>query len=47
MSGVYNSLIAQGHPVSHLALDRHLSFGTPEELAVAAGDALLVDYRGL
>jgi dTDP-glucose pyrophosphorylase len=47
MSGVYNSLIAQGHQVRHLALDRHLSFGTPEELAVAAGDPLLANYRGL
>jgi dTDP-glucose pyrophosphorylase len=47
MSGVYNSLISQGLPVRHLPLDRHLSFGTPDELAVAAGDGLLASYRAL
>mgnify|MGYP000116380785 CR=1 FL=1 len=45
MSGVYNSLIAQGLTVNHLPLDLHLSFGTPEELAAVVDHDLLAFYR--
>lgn len=45
MSGVYNSLLAQGLAVNHLPLDLHLSFGTPEELTAVADHDLLRFYR--
>ena len=42
VSGVYNRLIASGGRVDKHLLERHVSFGTPEELArvLAAPDAL-------
>ena len=38
MSGVYNELIARGGEVRGLATDLHISFGTPEEYALARED---------
>jgi dTDP-glucose pyrophosphorylase len=42
VSGVYNRLLASGGSVAAHVLDRHVSFGTPEELAavLAEPDAL-------
>jgi dTDP-glucose pyrophosphorylase len=45
MSGVYNSVIHQGLAVNHLPLDLHLSFGTPDELAVVADNGLFGHFR--
>ena len=41
MSGVYNVLIDDGADVSIFETDLHISFGTPEEYAVAAADSRL------
>lgn len=38
MSGVYNEMIAQGQNVRGLSTQLHISFGTPEEYALAQGD---------
>jgi dTDP-glucose pyrophosphorylase len=40
LSGLYNVLIDQGGTVRFRALDEHLSFGTPEELAQVEPEAL-------
>ena len=41
MSGVYNVLIDDGADVKIFETDLHISFGTPEEYAVAAADSRL------
>lgn len=40
LSGVYNTMIAEGGRVLFHELPRHVSFGTPDELARVAPDAL-------
>lgn len=45
MSGLYNTLIGQGLAVNHLPLDLHLSFGTPDELALVADNGLFRHFR--
>lgn len=35
VSGVYNTMIQQGLKIQHCTLDKHVSFGTPEEYELA------------
>ena len=35
MSGVYNTIVETGGDIAGCLLDRHISFGTPEEYARA------------
>ncbi len=46
MSGVYNELISAGGVVRGLEVDRHISFGTPEEYAAAEKGLRLEELLG-
>jgi NDP-sugar pyrophosphorylase family protein len=46
MSGLYDLLCKDGRPVRFQALERHIAFGTPRELAAVSPDALRGLFEG-
>jgi dTDP-glucose pyrophosphorylase len=46
VSGLYNRILASGGRVARHLLDRHVSFGTPEELAALLAEPTALDLRG-